>query len=446
MFVGSANPGCARRHGSGDCGHAVLVDGLLITDTSHALPVQVLRNGLRTIAVGTGRIDELKLPYLPTNSDIVEATSGHVGPRWKVPPGYPVARVTRIDRSPDALSRTCWLSRAHLHLDRSREVLLVWTVPNQLPERRRDATAPTTRRHPTWTQMAGPRQDTMAADATGGARHERRWQGTPGDRRHAVHRDAADDPADAGMGAAVSPAVGDAGDAVLGDRTAAPGRRRQRLCCRHHAGRPHAARCSASTHWPVGRDLRRHPAAPAHPVFPFWQQSLGHLILLVIEHLLALGHRRHAASRRRWLGRPVLGGPWTFGTLLWPWVFVTCARSVGIFKGDARTGRAGGPMQLRTQFAKPGLPEPRHRRRDAGAVAVVLLLVWRMVQLQIVDHEHFTTLSRENRVKGAAAADARTHLRPHRACCWHRTAPAYSLEITPEQVDDLDWTWPSFQR
>ena len=45
---------------------------LLITDTSHALPVQVLRNGLRTIALGTGRIDELKLPYLPTNSDIVE--------------------------------------------------------------------------------------------------------------------------------------------------------------------------------------------------------------------------------------------------------------------------------------------------------------------------------------------------------------------------------------
>ena len=45
---------------------------LLITDTSHALPVQVLRNGLRTIAVGTGRIDELRLPYLPTNSDIIE--------------------------------------------------------------------------------------------------------------------------------------------------------------------------------------------------------------------------------------------------------------------------------------------------------------------------------------------------------------------------------------
>ncbi|MCB1773220.1 MAG: rod shape-determining protein MreC [Gammaproteobacteria bacterium] len=105
---------------------------LLITDTSHALPVQVLRNGLRTIALGTGRIDELKLPYLPTNSDIVEGdllvTSGLGG---KFPPGYPVAKVTRIDRSPDAPFSVV-LAEPRAHLDRSREVLLVWTVPNQL--------------------------------------------------------------------------------------------------------------------------------------------------------------------------------------------------------------------------------------------------------------------------------------------------------------------------
>ncbi len=32
-------------------------------------------------------------------------------------------------------------------------------------------------------------------------------------------------------------------------------------------------------------------------------------------------------------------------------------------------------------------------------VLAVTTLAWRMVQLQVVDHEHFTTLSRENRVK-----------------------------------------------
>jgi rod shape-determining protein MreC len=112
---------------------------LLITDTSHALPVQVSRNGLRTIALGSGRIDELKLPYLPTNSDIREGdllvTSGLGG---KFPPGYPVATVTRIDRSPDAPFSVV-LAEPQAHLDRSREVLLVWTVPNQLSTSTLDA-------------------------------------------------------------------------------------------------------------------------------------------------------------------------------------------------------------------------------------------------------------------------------------------------------------------
>ncbi len=106
---------------------------LLITDSSHALPVQVMRNGLRTIAVGTGRIDELKLPYLPTNSDIVEGdllvTSGLGG---KFPPGYPVATVTGIDQSPDAPFSDV-RAKPRAHLDRSREVLLVWTIPAELP-------------------------------------------------------------------------------------------------------------------------------------------------------------------------------------------------------------------------------------------------------------------------------------------------------------------------
>lgn len=101
---------------------------LLVSDASHALPVQVLRNGLRTIAVGTGRIDQLDLPYLPNNADIeagdLIVTSGLGG---KFPPGYPVAVITRVNRPPDKpfadISAT-----PRAHLDRSREVLLVWSV------------------------------------------------------------------------------------------------------------------------------------------------------------------------------------------------------------------------------------------------------------------------------------------------------------------------------
>lgn len=101
---------------------------LLITDPSHSIPVQVLRSGLRTIAVGSGRISELNLPYLPTNSDIREGdllvTSGLGG---KFPTGYPVASVTHINRSPDNAFAQISAEPA-AHLDRSREVLLVWSV------------------------------------------------------------------------------------------------------------------------------------------------------------------------------------------------------------------------------------------------------------------------------------------------------------------------------
>ena len=101
---------------------------LLITDPSHSTPVQVLRSGLRTIAVGSGRINELSLPYLPINSDIQEGdllvTSGLGG---KFPPGYPVARVTIVNRSPDNAFAEISAEPA-AHLDRSREVLLVWSI------------------------------------------------------------------------------------------------------------------------------------------------------------------------------------------------------------------------------------------------------------------------------------------------------------------------------
>ena len=107
---------------------------LLITDSAHAVPVRVARNGLRTIAVGTGKINELTLPYLPTNSDIQVGdqllTSGLGG---KFPPGYPVARITRVNRSPDnAFAQIT--AEPTAHLDRSREVLLVWRVEPQETE------------------------------------------------------------------------------------------------------------------------------------------------------------------------------------------------------------------------------------------------------------------------------------------------------------------------
>lgn len=103
---------------------------ILISDTDHALPVEVNRNGLRTIAVGTGEIDRLDLPFLPNNSDIrtgdLLVTSGLGG---AFPAGYPVAvvnSVTRIPQEPFA-DVTAKPSAA---LDQVREVMLIWSAPS----------------------------------------------------------------------------------------------------------------------------------------------------------------------------------------------------------------------------------------------------------------------------------------------------------------------------
>jgi rod shape-determining protein MreC len=99
---------------------------ILITDPEHAIPVQIERTGLRTIAVGAGNEGSLALPYLPANADVKTGdlliSSGLGG---VFPAGYPVARVVEVHRDavqPAAQIRAATLAR----IDLDREVALVW--------------------------------------------------------------------------------------------------------------------------------------------------------------------------------------------------------------------------------------------------------------------------------------------------------------------------------
>ncbi len=102
---------------------------ILISDAAHAIPVQINRNGLRTIAVGTGEVGRLKLPYLPTSADVVAGdllvTSGLGG---GFPPGYPVGTVAEVRRDP-AQSLADVNVKPAAALDRSRELMFVWLKP-----------------------------------------------------------------------------------------------------------------------------------------------------------------------------------------------------------------------------------------------------------------------------------------------------------------------------
>jgi rod shape-determining protein MreC len=99
---------------------------ILITDPEHAVPVEIERTGLRTIAVGTGDTASLALPYLPANADVqkddVLLTSGLGG---VFPAGYPVGRVVEVHR--DAVQPLAQVRAIpYAKTDTDREVMLVW--------------------------------------------------------------------------------------------------------------------------------------------------------------------------------------------------------------------------------------------------------------------------------------------------------------------------------
>lgn len=104
-------------------------EALLISDPGHALPVEVNRNGLRTIAYGTGEFGKLSLPGLPNNADIRQGdllvTSGLGG---AFPSGYPVAVVTSVLRLPQQAFAEVQAEPVAA-LNQVREIMLVWSAP-----------------------------------------------------------------------------------------------------------------------------------------------------------------------------------------------------------------------------------------------------------------------------------------------------------------------------
>jgi rod shape-determining protein MreC len=103
-------------------------EGILISDPDHALPVELNRNGLRTIAVGTGEFDRMDLPFLPNNADVVEGdllvTSGLGG---AFPAGYPVGVIDSVIVKPEEPFAVVTATPSAA-LNQIREVMLVWSV------------------------------------------------------------------------------------------------------------------------------------------------------------------------------------------------------------------------------------------------------------------------------------------------------------------------------
>lgn len=117
-------------------------EAILITDSKHLTPVEVNRNGLRSIAYGSGDSTRLLLPYFAQNAEIMEGdllvTSGLGG---RFPVGIPVAEIVEIIRDPSKTFLEV-IAEPVAAMDQSRQVAVVKS--DYLLERAKAKASPTT--------------------------------------------------------------------------------------------------------------------------------------------------------------------------------------------------------------------------------------------------------------------------------------------------------------
>ena len=96
--------------------------------------------------------------------------------------------------------------------------------------------------------------------------------------------------------------------------------------------------------------------------------------------------------------------------------------------------------QLKDDFLENRLIRRRLVLSAIFTVILLSLVLGRLYVLQIVEHEHFATLSDSNRVRIKALPPTRGLIFDRHGVVMANNLPAYRLEIVREQVEDLDTT------
>jgi rod shape-determining protein MreC len=115
--------------------HPLLSEVTLLTDQDQAIPVQVVRSGLRAVAFGSGPAGTLELRFMAANAEVQNGdklvTSGIDG---TYPAGLPVATVVRIERDAE-LSFARVVCKPAGGVDSGRFVLVLEAGPRTAPPR-----------------------------------------------------------------------------------------------------------------------------------------------------------------------------------------------------------------------------------------------------------------------------------------------------------------------
>ncbi|HVF33994.1 MAG TPA: rod shape-determining protein MreC [Candidatus Saccharimonadia bacterium] len=140
---------------------------VLITDASHALPVRVVRTGLRTIAYGSGDTATLRLPHIPFRADVRpgdELVTSGIGGHF--PAGLPVGVVREVTPD-DVATFALALATPSAGLARSGEVLVLHDERERLPKR--GAAQPELEGPPESMPVAAPEARADAGNLAGGS-------------------------------------------------------------------------------------------------------------------------------------------------------------------------------------------------------------------------------------------------------------------------------------
>jgi hypothetical protein len=365
-----------------------------VTDPDHAVPVQIARSGLRTIAYGHRPHDRLLLPNIPQPADVkvgdVLITSG-IGGRF--PAGFPWRRSTKVEPGPVApVRRRRWRCRAATWTEATK-CLLIGNLPPALdvgPRHRKECTIPAPRKPPpprlppprpaprrprrSRRSLAKAKPPANAAPKPAERSHDR--TPTPGGVRQLRLRAAVRDPSLAPRWSArhgtgcVAMLL-----ALLDHGSAEQGRHGHRLPDRA-GGRPAAGFvCSASRRcawWSIAFLVQQIPRAACAFSRSGRQAGAIGLLLLndrVILRARALGGRRARRRLDEWFG-------WLLGMVLWPWLYVHLAHGAATRSRERGLSPCAPARRGKRHLIKNPSAEADqfHAARGRSVLGIVLLI------------------------------------------------------------------------
>lgn len=103
-------------------------------------------------------------------------------------------------------------------------------------------------------------------------------------------------------------------------------------------------------------------------------------------------------------------------------------------------------IKLKDHFKETQLFTGRVIVAGIGVIVLLLIIIARMVYLQIFSHEHFTTLSQNNRVSIVPIAPTRGLIFDRNGEVLAENVPSFTLELIPEKIEDIDATIESLKK